>query len=197
MCSSFVQAPPQLRCVGFSLRGLSCCGAQAPGHSGFSSCHSQTLGLGLSNRGSAAPQRMESSRTRDGTCVPRDGRQILIHCTTREVLLCSTLLSSETSPGTPEPSPFQQTLAPLSVCVRTTPHPHPPTALLRPAHGCKAGSWETSVPVDSGHEKGESPWALETQDHITGLQLCRENEQLAVTPSTGRTGGTSPGRTRG
>ena len=32
---------------------------------------------------------MESSQTRDQTCVPCIGRQILIHCTTREVLFCS------------------------------------------------------------------------------------------------------------
>ena len=102
---------------------FSCCRVQAPGPSGFSGCSSQALGLGLSSCGSAAPQRVESSRARDGTRVPCNGRQILIHCTTREVLLCSILLSSETSPGTPEPSPFQQTLAPLSVHVRTTPRP--------------------------------------------------------------------------
>ena len=32
-----------------------------------------------------APQHVESSWTRDRTCVPCIGRQILIHCTTREV----------------------------------------------------------------------------------------------------------------
>ena len=53
------------------------------------------------------------------------------------------------------------------------------------------------MPVDSSQEEGESPWALETQDRITGLQLRRENEQLAVTPSTGRTGGAQPRKDRG
>ena len=32
-----------------------------------------------------APWHVESSQTRGGTCVPRVGRQIRIHCTTREV----------------------------------------------------------------------------------------------------------------
>ena len=36
--------------------------------------------------GLAASQHMESSWTRDQTCVPYIGRQILIPCATREVL---------------------------------------------------------------------------------------------------------------
>ena len=35
--------------------------------------------------GLAAPQLMKSSRTRDQTCVPCIGKQILSHCSTREV----------------------------------------------------------------------------------------------------------------
>ena len=41
---------------------------------------------GLSSMGLVAPQHVGSSRTRDGSCVPCIGRQVLIHCTTREVL---------------------------------------------------------------------------------------------------------------
>ena len=41
---------------------------------------------GLGSMGLVAPQHVESSRTRDGTCVPCIGRQILIHCATKEVL---------------------------------------------------------------------------------------------------------------
>ena len=36
--------------------------------------------------GSVALRHVESSWTRDGTCVLCTGRQILIYCTTREVL---------------------------------------------------------------------------------------------------------------
>ena len=131
--------------------GLSCCGAQAPGHSSFSSCSSQAPGLGLSDCGSAAPQRVESSRTRDGTCVPCNGRQILIHCTTREVLLCSTLLSSETSPGTPEPSPFQQTLAPLCVCQD---HPSPPPSDCSVETSSWVPGWKLGDQCASGFQSG-------------------------------------------
>ena len=99
--------------------GLSCCRAQAPGHSGFSSCSSQAPGLGLSNCGSAAPRRVESSRTRNGTCVPCNGRQMLIHCSTREVL-CPTLLSSETSPEPQSPLSSGK-LWPACVCVSGPP----------------------------------------------------------------------------
>ena len=66
-----------------ALLGLRCCvGA-------FSSCSEWELLpivvalLLLQSTGSAALQHVESSRTRDGTCVPC---WILIHCTTREVL---------------------------------------------------------------------------------------------------------------
>ena len=40
----------------------------------------------LWHMGLAALQHVGSSQTRDRTCVPCIGRQILIHCTTREVL---------------------------------------------------------------------------------------------------------------
>ena len=39
--------------------------------------------------GLVAPQHVESSWTRYGTCVPCIGRQIFIHCTTREVSIVS------------------------------------------------------------------------------------------------------------
>ena len=55
--------------------GFSCCGARALGHTGFSSCE-----------GLVALQHVESSSTRGWTHVPCIGRQILIHCMTREIL---------------------------------------------------------------------------------------------------------------
>ena len=63
--------------------GFSCCGAQAiglvgPKAVGFSACGAQAQLLqGTWN----------ASRTRDQTCVPCTGREIPIHCPTREVLL--------------------------------------------------------------------------------------------------------------
>ena len=73
---------------------LSCCGAQALGCLGFSNCctraqWSQLVGSRvraqkLWRTGLVAPWQVESSRTRDWTCVPCIGRQILIHCTARE-----------------------------------------------------------------------------------------------------------------
>ena len=63
-----------------------CCFSRA-----FSSCREQQLLL-LQSRGSVAvvhglapPWHVESSQTRDQTRVPCIGRQIPIHCTTREV----------------------------------------------------------------------------------------------------------------
>ena len=41
--------------------------------------------------GLVAPWHVGSSRTRDRTCVPCIGRQILNHCTTREALYCPLL----------------------------------------------------------------------------------------------------------
>ena len=50
---------------------------------GLSSCCMQGQKLWLS--GLVAPRHMESSQTRDRTCVPCIGRQILFHYTAREV----------------------------------------------------------------------------------------------------------------
>ena len=44
--------------------------------------------------GLVAPLHVETSQTRDWTCVPCTGKRILIHCTTREVLLGSNLDSA-------------------------------------------------------------------------------------------------------
>ena len=73
----------QLRQVGATLhrgaqashyRGLSCCGAQAPG------AQAQQSWL----TGPVAPRHAGSSQTRAQTHVPCIGRQILNHCATRE-----------------------------------------------------------------------------------------------------------------
>ena len=83
------------------------CGAQASHCGGFSCCRAQALGVrasvvvahGLSSCGSwalerrlsswhtdlVAPRHVGSSQTRDRTCVPCIGRQILNDCATREV----------------------------------------------------------------------------------------------------------------
>ena len=57
----------------------------AAGHLGFSSCDTQTPQLQFADL--VAPQHVKSSHSwiRDQTHVPCIGRQILIHCTTREV----------------------------------------------------------------------------------------------------------------
>ena len=67
------------RCVGFSLWWflLQSIGSR---HRGFSSCNSQDLGhrlLWLWCMGFSCPQHVESSWTRDRTCVPCFGRRIL------------------------------------------------------------------------------------------------------------------------
>ena len=81
LCEGFLQ----LRQVGATLhrgarashyRGLSCCGAQAPG------AQAQQLWL----TGPVAPRHVGSSQTRARTRVPCMGRQILNHCATREAL---------------------------------------------------------------------------------------------------------------
>ena len=74
-----------LQCTGFSLSSVSCCGAQtlstwAPV---VAACRCSSYGA----RALATLQYFESSLTRDQTCVPCIGRQILIHCATREVLV--------------------------------------------------------------------------------------------------------------
>ena len=68
-------------CGGFS------CGAQALGYTGFTDC--SLLAQKLWPKGLVPPRHVGSSQTRDWTGVPWISRQILIHCTTREVLaLC-------------------------------------------------------------------------------------------------------------
>ena len=69
-------------------------GAQALGPEGFCSCGlwAQQLWLADSSTGLAAPQHVGSSQTRDQTCAPCIGRWILVHCTSREVHLPSSLL---------------------------------------------------------------------------------------------------------
>ena len=79
LCWVFVAGLAFLYCgewelLSSSRGGFSCRGAQA---------------LGLAYPGLAAPQHVESFQTRDQTHVPCIGRQILIHCTTKEVLLNS------------------------------------------------------------------------------------------------------------
>ena len=76
-------------CCGLSL--LQCTGSR---HMGFSSCDSQAQQLWLAGSraqaqqlctGLVAPRHVGSSQTRAQTRVPRIGRRILNHCTTREV----------------------------------------------------------------------------------------------------------------
>ena len=67
---------------------LSTCSAQPSHCDGFSCCAAQALGHRLQqlwHTGLVAPQHVGSSQTRDQTCVPCTGRQILNHWTTREV----------------------------------------------------------------------------------------------------------------
>ena len=81
-----------LRCLGFS-----CCGAQVLGVLALviaahrlSSCGSWALEPWIQKLWCTslfAPWHMESSQTRDRTHIPCIGRQILIHCATREVLM--------------------------------------------------------------------------------------------------------------
>ena len=68
----------------FPSRWLLSLRAQALGHEGFSSCSMWAPSLCL--WGSVALGNVKSSWTRDPTCVLCIGRQILIHCATREVL---------------------------------------------------------------------------------------------------------------
>ena len=53
---------------------------------GLFTCGSRARAQQLWRSGLVVPQHVESSWTRDHTCVPCIGRQILIHCATREVL---------------------------------------------------------------------------------------------------------------
>ena len=57
---------------------------------GLSSCRSQSLERRPSScgtQGFVALQHVETSWTRDQTCVPCTDRQIVIHCTAREVYM--------------------------------------------------------------------------------------------------------------
>ena len=79
--------------------GFSCCGAQALEHQA-----SVVVALGLYaqtrklwHMGLVAPQHMESSWTRDRTCISCTGRLILNHWTTREVLTINTWPCSKNS----------------------------------------------------------------------------------------------------
>ena len=60
-------------------------GAWASHCHGFSRCRAQTQDRWLWHMGLVAPWHIESSQTRDWTCVPCIGRWILNHWTTREV----------------------------------------------------------------------------------------------------------------
>ena len=91
--------------------GFSCCGARALGAQasvvvarGLSSCGSWALECRLSSlwcTGLVAPWHVGSSRTRARTRVPCIGRQILNHCTTREVAYVKLYLgqNEDCSPG--------------------------------------------------------------------------------------------------
>ena len=68
---------------------LSRCSAEASHYSGVYCCRAWVLGTPAQQLwcvGLVAPQHVESSRTRDQTCVLCFGRQILNYWTTREVL---------------------------------------------------------------------------------------------------------------
>ena len=54
---------------------------------------------GCSSWPEIAPQQEEFSWTRDQTCVPCTGRRILIHCATREVLVCLCVLVTQSCPS--------------------------------------------------------------------------------------------------
>ena len=72
-----------LWCAGFSLWWLLLLQSSGSRSAGFSSCGSQALER--RHTGLVAPWHVESSQTRDRTCVPCIGRRILNHCTIREV----------------------------------------------------------------------------------------------------------------
>ena len=78
-----VRAALQLLCPGFSL-WWSLLWSGGSRYVGFSGCSTQAQLLWLT--GLVAPHHVESSQTRDRTCVPCIGRWFLIYCTTREVV---------------------------------------------------------------------------------------------------------------
>ena len=69
-----------LWCMGFSLRWLPLLWSTGSGHMGFSSC--SMWAQYLWHTGLVVRRHVESSWTRDQTCVPCVGRQIPIHCIT-------------------------------------------------------------------------------------------------------------------
>ena len=87
----------QLWCIGFSLQWLLLqLRSTASGACGLSGCNAGAQWLW--RLGSVATWHVESSQTRDSTCVPCIGRQILNNWTTREVL-SSSLNKSNDSPA--------------------------------------------------------------------------------------------------
>ena len=84
---------------------------QALGHAGYRTCSTKSQHLQL--LGLAAPQQVESSQTRDRTHVPRTGRWILIHWTTREVpVLYFQMLRHPGALGTYGDSPLRASCLP-------------------------------------------------------------------------------------
>ena len=72
-----------LRCAGLSLWWLLLWWSTGYRHVGFSSC--SMWAQQLWHKGLVTPQHVGSSQTRDRTCVPCIGRQILNHHATREI----------------------------------------------------------------------------------------------------------------
>ena len=101
--------------------GFSCCGAglQACGLQQVWLTGSRAQAQQLWHTGLAAPRHVGSSRTRDRTCVPCIGRQILNHCTTREVLTLIIKHSKNILGHKPRVSMHGQTL-----CKNSTPELH-------------------------------------------------------------------------
>ena len=83
------RGPSSLRCLGFSLRWLLLLQSTGSRRTGFSSFVTQAQESWRT--GLAAPWHVGSSWTRARTHVPCIGRQILNHCTTREVPMLSYL----------------------------------------------------------------------------------------------------------
>ena len=76
-----------LQCMASHWGGFSCYGAQALEHTGFDCCGVWAQQLHL--EALVALQHVESSQTRNRTCVPCIGRLILNHWITRDVLITS------------------------------------------------------------------------------------------------------------
>ena len=74
--------PPSCSARSSHCGGLSCCRAQALGHTGFSSCSMWAQKLGLTGLGT--PRHVWSSWNRDWTHVSCIGRQVLCHWATRD-----------------------------------------------------------------------------------------------------------------